>query len=136
MLRIFLVDDERLTRRLLREIVENHPALQRRVRIVGEADDGISALNFLSKHGSDVDLLITDLIHPRPDGLELAQSLRQLSPHIKILILTAGTLLPHQAQERGADALLQKPFMISDLLKMIRLLFPQLEPLETSAKTP
>lgn len=80
---VLLVDDEPLIRMGLKKLID-WP--QYGWRVVGQAGDGSEAMEFLSKHA--VDLVITDLMMPGMDGIELSAAVRQRFPGISVVVLT------------------------------------------------
>jgi YesN/AraC family two-component response regulator len=79
---------------------------------VETAGDGIEAKEIIqSKH---IDLVITDLMMPNMDGLELTQFIKQNSDtdYIPVILLTAKTAIESrlQAMQYGADDYVTKPF--------------------------
>lgn len=87
---------------------------------VTTAGDGYEALRALADR--HFDLVITDLSMPRMNGLELLQSIRALSPHLPVLIMTAfGEWTTYvQAMDRGCVDYLSKPVRRTDLLMVAR----------------
>lgn len=86
------------------------------------AFDGIQALEVLETNR--VDLIITDIMMPRMDGLELTRSLREAGYNIPILMLTAKQMQQDKREGfiAGADDYLVKPFDIQELALRIRAL--------------
>src|SRR5437867_345826 len=82
MARIALIDDEVLVRRLLRR------ALELDGHEVFEAANGKEGAALLQRES--VDLVITDVMMPEKDGLELIIELRQSQPELKIIALSGG----------------------------------------------
>ena len=84
-----------------------------------EANDGISALDMLSKH-SNIKIIISDVMMPNMNGLELCQSVKQNInySHIPIILLTARTAQEHilDGLREGADDYITKPFNVDILL--------------------
>tara|TARA_B100001989_G_C24538007_1_gene465639 strand:- start:790 stop:1119 length:330 start_codon:yes stop_codon:yes gene_type:complete len=86
------------------------------------AKDGLEALNKIkNKH---YDLLVTDIIMPKIEGIELIDMVIELAPNIKIIAMTAEGQAGHTsfltlAETVGANASLKKPFTPSELLKTI-----------------
>ncbi|MBI3014208.1 MAG: response regulator [Candidatus Tectomicrobia bacterium] len=78
---LLVVDDNREYSRALAKIFE------RAGYRVCTAGDGQEALRILTDR--PFDLVITDLEMPRMNGLELLRSIRAMSPHVPVLILTA-----------------------------------------------
>jgi len=83
MLNVLIVDDDKLVRKGLAVTM---PWSAFGMTIVGEAGNGVAALEFLQHRG--VDLLVTDLVMPVMDGIELMRQVRSLYPHIWIVVLT------------------------------------------------
>jgi two-component system cell cycle sensor histidine kinase/response regulator CckA len=112
-------------------LVEDDPALREMaatlLRRLGykvlAAANGIEALSL--KHRRDtghVDLLFTDVVMPHMSGKELADRVRVLSPHTRILFTSAYTenAIIHQGVLNKGVALLQKPFTPSALARKLR----------------
>jgi len=76
------------------------------------------------------DLVITDIIMPDGDGLELIQELKQVQPSIRILAISGGGRHMQAmdclglARNLGAHALLVKPFNRGQLIATMGLVFP------------
>ncbi|MBA2348455.1 MAG: response regulator transcription factor [Solirubrobacterales bacterium] len=103
-LRVFVADDHALYRRVVAGVVTRHPSLT----LVGEADDGDTALVGILTADPDVALL--DLRMPGPDGLEVCRRIRAMDPDIAVVILTAfdDDDTPARARDAGASACLGK----------------------------
>ena len=108
---ILIVDDDPLLRTLL------HTALTRLGHQVSAAQDGIEALSFLEKCA--VPLVISDILMPRMDGLELCRCIRKagFSRYVYVILLTAVDGKPGflSGMQAGADDFMVKPFD-SDML--------------------
>ena len=117
MAHILVIDDEDLMRQMLRDIIEDAG------HEVSVASDGRAGLAALQEKPAD--LVITDILMPEQDGLELIRDLHREHPDVKILAISGGgttvklDFLP-QAQELGAHGALHKPFGRSELLGTIR----------------
>ena len=85
------------------------------------ADDGDEAIDALTRAGSDVSLMLLDIIMPRKDGLDTLCEVRQFNPHLPIVMLSGSCSTPHviQAMKSGASDFLQKPVSFEDLGKSI-----------------
>lgn len=83
MIRTLIVDDEHLVRK---GIISSIQWEQLGLQIVGEASNGIKALEFIQD--SEIDLLITDLSMPVMNGFDLMKQVRDHYPMIQIAILT------------------------------------------------
>ncbi len=107
-------------------LVEDHPYsrdilalwLEERFQHVLIASDGLEALELLRAH-PDVQVILTDWMMPRMDGLELCRRARSLSRerYLHILVLTARTQSEDlvTALHAGADAFLHKPVDLAEL---------------------
>lgn len=118
MARILLVEDDDAVREILRK------ALVSEGHTVDEAPNGELALAAHRRQASD--LVITDLVMPEKDGLEMIIELRRMDPAVKIIAMSGGgrTLGPGQlylesARLFGAHRLLSKPFTAAALLKAV-----------------
>ncbi len=81
--RIVIVEDHLMFREVLRKVC----AIELRHEVVGEAGDGPSAIEVVKKTRPDMVLL--DLHLPGLDGFQVAESIRQLAPAIRILVLSS-----------------------------------------------
>ena len=121
MTRILLIDDDALGRDMLRQMLE------RAGYDVVEAASGREGLQ--QYQATAIDLIITDILMPDQDGLEIILELRRLVPEAKIIAITGGgqsgllDLLP-VAAKLGAQWTLRKPLQRLELLKAIRQLVP------------
>jgi two-component system, LytTR family, response regulator len=102
-LRTLIVDDEPIARRVLREELDSiHD-----VEIIGEADNGASALEKIS--ADQPDLVLLDLQMPEMGGLEVVRNLKRGTHMPVIVIVTAYDTYALQAFEAGAIDYLLKP---------------------------
>lgn len=104
--RVLIVDDSLLMRRVIRAIVEKDPSLQ----VVGEAADGVQALERAAELTPD--LVLLDIEMPRMDGLEFLRRARLLCD-ARIVVVSSvvqpGSPKVMQAIELGASDILPKP---------------------------
>jgi DNA-binding NarL/FixJ family response regulator len=102
--KIILADDHVLVRRGIKRIIEAADDL----RVVAEADDGLELLELLQKISPH--LVICDIAMPRLRGLEACSRLKELYPHIKVLILSMHKSKEYarQAMEAGMEGYLLK----------------------------
>jgi two-component system, OmpR family, alkaline phosphatase synthesis response regulator PhoP len=84
------------------------------------ASDGKAAMALIQKESFD--LIILDIMLPYHDGFELARFIRERSPQMPILMLTARTATKDRLKglEIGADDYMTKPFHLKELLLRIR----------------
>ena len=115
-IKILIVDDHAIVRMGLTSTLETHPDLS----VVGEADDGKSALKKTEELSPDVVLM--DLMMPGMDGAEATAELHRRFPDMKILILTtygsANGIA--SALNAGASGAVMKNIECSELADVIR----------------
>jgi DNA-binding NarL/FixJ family response regulator len=99
---ILIADDDAMTRRCLRRVVESDP----RVFIGWEADNGLQALLLAQQHHPQIVLM--DAQMPRMDGIEATRCLRQRDHNIRIVVMSVYDQARAQALAAGADAFLTK----------------------------
>ncbi|MDZ7761215.1 MAG: response regulator transcription factor [Desulfovermiculus sp.] len=87
---------------------------------VVRAADGRQAMDCVHEH--TFDLIILDIMLPFMDGFEVARRIREQSPQMPILMLTAKTSVTDRIQglETGADDYLTKPFHLTELMLRIQ----------------
>jgi len=83
-LKVLVVDDHALFRRGIATVLAN----QKDLKIVGEAADGLEAIEKAEKLAPDV--ILMDLNMPRCSGLEATQALHTKMPQVNILVLTVS----------------------------------------------
>ena len=102
-LRTIIVDDEQIARNVLREELEQIQGLV----VIGEADNGTSALHIIEK--SSPDLVFLDLQLPDVGGFEIIQILNQSPLPPVVVVVTAFDEYPIRALEAGAIDYVLKP---------------------------
>jgi two-component system response regulator AlgR len=105
-LRIAIVDDEAPARNRMRDLLADC-AERLPLAVVGEATNGVTALELLARVEADVALL--DIRMPEMDGLELAQHLRKLAQPPAVIFTTAYDVYAIRAFELHAIDYLLKP---------------------------
>src|SRR5512133_2614944 len=113
--RILVADDYLLWRDLVHSLLEVHPEWQ----IVGEASDGLEAVQMAKERRPD--LVVLDIGMPVLNGIEAAKRIRQHSPTSKIVFATQNNDedIRIEALTAGADAYLSKANAGSELLPTI-----------------
>jgi DNA-binding NarL/FixJ family response regulator len=103
-----------------REIVYILASADDMLTIVGEAADGEEAL-WIALHERP-DLVITDLMMPRLDGVQLTRRVRQDLPLTKVILMSSYTEDAYRlmASDSGADAFVSKQVLSTSLLPAIR----------------
>jgi two-component system response regulator AlgR len=112
-LKILVVDDEPLARDRLRELLVDI-AIQFPTTVVGEAGNGVAALEFLRDHA--VDVVLADIRMPRMDGIELAGHLGAFPAPPAVIFTTAYDNYAVQAFDLNAVDYLLKPVRAQRLL--------------------
>jgi CheY-like chemotaxis protein len=118
---ILVVEDEESVRKVMQS------ALEREGYRVTTAANGHEASRILACEAFA--LVVTDLLMPDKDGIEVISELRQKQPNLPIIAMSGGGRLPREgyliiAQHLGANAILQKPFTIEELSSMVARLLP------------
>jgi len=119
--RALLVEDERA----VRLVVER--SLQRMGLEVTSVGDAADALEVLHRTEGSFDLLITDLVMPGMDGVQLVQTAQAHYPGLRT-ILMSGYAEPPQRAAAGARGMhfIAKPFASTELLAVVRAAFVSL----------
>jgi CheY-like chemotaxis protein/two-component sensor histidine kinase len=114
---ILLAEDSRTTRSMIRV------GLERAGYEVREARDGLEAWELFTEapHNRRFDLLLTDVVMPRMDGLELIQLVRKEDPALPVGVITANDdkETVKAALNLGVNDFLNKPFARADLLSCV-----------------
>jgi PAS domain S-box-containing protein len=114
--KIVVVDDDPFVR------IATSRTLRSRGYNVIEASDGHAALRLLREHGSDVALLLTDVVMPGLDGHELVKAARQHRSSLKVLYMSGYTddaLCTHGLRAERAG-IIEKPFRSHVLAGRVR----------------
>ena len=116
-IRIVIVEDHSLFREGLRLILDS----EKRFEIVGEATNGIQAIDVISDLKPDMVLL--DISMPKLSGIEAIPIIKQKCPGTKILMLTASKDEDKifKSLKAGARGYVSKNTSTSDLFKAIKL---------------
>jgi DNA-binding NarL/FixJ family response regulator len=116
-LTVIVVDDAPDYRQIVRFLLLGVPDL---VTFVGEAADGAEGLAVALRERADI--VITDLVMPRLNGVELTRHIRQELPQTKIILMSSFTEDAYRlmASDSGADAFVHKGVIFEALLPAIR----------------
>ena len=98
------------------------PAPERVGYGVEAVDRGTTALALLEK--SSFDLLLTDIVMPEMDGIELAQKAALIAPAMRVMFITGFAAVALKAGKAAPQAkVLSKPFHLRDLVAEVDRLF-------------
>lgn len=119
MIRLLLVDDHKLFRIALRKMLED----QKGIQIIGEAEDGESAVRLAREERPNV--ILMDLLMPGIGGLEAVRRIVRMELDIRVVVLTACEQkpFPMQALKAGATGYLTKGVDAEELANAIRRAF-------------
>jgi two-component system, NarL family, response regulator LiaR len=115
-IRLLVVDDQTVVREGLAAILANYPDIE----VIGQASDGIQAVEIIKREKPDVVLL--DMMMPNQDGLTSIPKIKECSPNTRILVVTAFAEndLVYQAIKAGALGYILKDATRDQLMQAIR----------------
>jgi len=115
-IRILIVDDHQVVRQGLRTFLELQPDIE----VVGEASDGLAAVDLV--RSLEPDIVLMDLVMPTLDGVEATRRIKALGGRSQVIALTSFTeddkVFP--AIQAGAASYLLKDVSPDDLVDAIR----------------
>jgi len=115
--RILIIDDDDLIRQMLRDVLE------REGYDVADASDGKQGLRVFMENPAD--MVVTDLVMPEKEGIEIIMELRRDFPELKIIAISGGgTVGGGQylavAGKLGADKILGKPLKLRQFVTIVK----------------
>ena len=110
---LLVVDDEKLVRWSIQEIMGKE-----HFRVVS-ASDGADAIEKMREERFDV--IITDLVMPGRNGIEVARQAKKLHPDTKVIMITAygSTRDKEEARNAGVSFFLDKPFQVDEVKRAV-----------------
>jgi CheY-like chemotaxis protein len=111
---ILLVEDEAMLRRMMADYLHS------RGYDVIEASNGADALEKWNSRGSDIQLLITDVVMPGIGGPQLLEFLRAKKPDLRVIYISGYADRTSDSEPIPSHAYLQKPFSLEVLARKIR----------------
>lgn len=116
MIKVLIVDDHPLLREGISAVIDGEADME----VVGQAGNGIEAIDQFRTHCPDVTLM--DLVMPGMDGVEAVTAIRAEWPQARIVMLTtySGDAKAMRALTAGASGYLLKSLIRTDLLDAIR----------------
>ncbi|MDO7842514.1 cell cycle two-component system response regulator CpdR [Sphingomonas immobilis] len=116
MIRILLAEDDAVMREYLAR------ALERSGYAVTPVDRGTAAIPLIETE--HFDLLLTDIVMPEMDGIELAQRAAELAPDLRVMFITGFAAVTLKAGKTVPQArVLSKPFHLRDLVLEVDRMF-------------
>ena len=114
---VLVVDDEAMVRDLLTEVLRLQGY---NVLAAGSAAEALR----VAASTATIQLLVTDLMMPEVDGLELTRRFRVMHPNIPVLMVSGSLPLLHAMSEPDLERFdfLAKPFQLNELLQKVRTL--------------
>src|SRR5918995_6750990 len=106
--RILLVEDDLRIRKSLASFlrIEGYE--------VNEASNGQEVIEVLQK--DEIDLVLSDVVMPGPDGFNLLRHVRSVTPEIPVFLMSGYFINPHQIVKEGAAGFITKPFNLTELI--------------------
>ena len=115
-IKVLIADDHPIVRRGLRQVIESDP----RLKIVGEAGDGQSALDCIEELGPDVAVL--DLDMPEKSGFDIVREIRKGRSATEVIILTIHSEedMFNEAMDLGVKGYILKDTAATDIVAGIK----------------
>lgn len=109
--KVLIVDDEPRIREIFRDFCELTNSVE-----VDMAENGTDAITKIMN--SDYDLVTMDLIMPEMAGVEAVARIKDLKPHLPVIVITGNATerLINQAGVKGASSVLYKPVMLENFV--------------------
>ena len=117
-LKVMIVDDDFINRKLIQALLKRHPEL---IGETLEAENGSEALSLLKKH-PDVDVILLDILMPVLDGKEFLKIFRSepKNSQIPVIILSTDDTQKSTVLNLGAEDFILKPINEDHLIDRIR----------------
>ncbi len=112
---IIVVDDDAAVRRIASRILAEEGFH------VLEASDGDEAIQLAERHGPEVGLVVTDIVMPRLNGIELLERLSRIQPSVPVVLMSGYTSNELMGRALVAPCgILRKPFAPEALIGEVR----------------
>lgn len=117
MAHILVIEDDNSVQTLFGQLLESEGYT------VAHAADGAEGIHLLKQQKTD--LIITDIMMPEMDGLEVIRTVQETHPGLPVIAISGGmrtvpiNFLPH-AKKFGACRVFEKPVVLADLLTAVR----------------
>lgn len=109
--KVLVIDDEKWVQDVFKDFCELTEAF-----VVEMADSGPEAIEKVKTNIYDV--ITLDLIMPEMSGLEILTAIKEVSPHVPVLIITGNATdkIVHEAGVLGACSVMYKPIMLENFI--------------------
>jgi DNA-binding response OmpR family regulator len=115
--KVLIIDDDAAMRRMMSRVLADagHKVL--------EAADGRDGVRQFRSETPEI--IVTDIVMPEQEGIQTIREIREAGSHVAIIAISGGggggdgALYLTIAEELGADAVLQKPFRLAELVAVI-----------------
>lgn len=113
-MRVLVVDDNIIDRRFIKYTLLNHLNI-----CADTAKDGLDALNKIKRE--TYDLVITDIVMPKIEGIELINNIQSISPTTKIIAMSGNNpYYLYIVKKLGIDSVFTKPLDCDLFINTIR----------------
>ncbi len=114
--RVMIVDDHRIVRSALVGLLASTDGIE----VVGEAADGIEAINLVAELKPDT--VVMDVTMPRMDGIEATRRVRELNPQVRVVGLSMHDRddMAEAMCQAGAEAYVPKGGPPEELIRVLR----------------
>lgn len=114
--KILVVDDAPFIREIVKQILE----FEKSYLLVGEAENGLRAVEEAVKHKPD--LILMDIVMPEMSGIKATEEILKLLPSTKIVAFTtmAESEIQKKALNAGCLGFMKKPFSKEELLNYLK----------------
>ena len=115
---VLVVEDEEALRAIARD------SLRLQGYTVLEATHGAEGLSVFQQVGGKFDLVLSDLVMPQLNGIDMVEKMRKVSPELKVLFMSGYSDRIDEVTNANFD-FLPKPFTPDQLLKAVRAILAQ-----------
>lgn len=114
-MKVLIVDDNDLMRDVIRTFLE-----ELKHEVLGEEENGDGAIRAFTALRPE--LVLLDMVMPGKSGLEALEEIRKLDPAAKVVVITAVEQdgIDKKIFEKGAAAIIRKPFSCSELEETLK----------------
>ncbi|WP_373030226.1 PleD family two-component system response regulator [Sulfurovum sp.] len=115
-LKVLVVDDDFINRKLLQTLLKKNP----KVTEIVEAENGSDALDKIKKD-TNINLILLDIMMPVVDGIEFLKIFRSdmSNAHVPVIVLSTDDTRKTEVFDNGANDFLRKPVMQDHLYEKI-----------------